>query len=126
MGERTKPASILIVDDDEAIRCITAEFFRDCGFEVIEAEDAHEARTCFYAHQGKFSLMITDVIMPGDMDGIELAQWVSRHFPATAILVMSGYTGGESVGFPFVQKPFTLGRVAEIAGRLIGRSRVLS
>jgi CheY-like chemotaxis protein len=107
------PATILLVDDDEAIRRLIQRILQQEGFHVIEASDGAEALKVASAYAGPVDLLLTDVIMP-KVNGLVLAQLLSqeRQRPVIGVLYMSGYVEQsmllakhpESI---LVQKPFT-------------------
>lgn len=84
-----KAQRILVVEDDPLIRLSIAEELRDAGFEVIEAVDADEALE-LYEVLGPFSLVFTDVRMPGTINGIALADELRRRNPSMPILITTG------------------------------------
>lgn len=104
--------TILLVDDQDAVRRLTARNLRQSKYQVLEAGDGHEALKVLQDHR-KVHLLLTDVVMPG-MDGRELARRVTEMRPDIKVILMSGYHGqtdGETDdGVPpsaFLQKPFT-------------------
>src|SRR5690349_7921664 len=117
--------SILVVDDDVLIRSMLSEFLRDEGYAVEEAESADEAKTLLAPPGVEYSLLISDVVMPGEMDGIQLAHWTRQNRPEIAVLLMSGYTGTtRGVAYPFIAKPCRFARLVEMAEQLIREKRV--
>lgn len=101
--------SILVVDDEALIRINLAMFFEDEGFRVFEAGDADEAIAILGANPS-IQVVLTDVQMPGSMDGVKLAHYVRRRFPPTLLVVASGAVKLTSGDLPahtmFVAKPF--------------------
>jgi CheY-like chemotaxis protein len=81
---------VLIVEDEFFVRFTTAEFLRDDGFEVLEAENADEALDILKSG-APVDLLFTDVRMPGSMDGVALATLVRREWPRIPIILTSGY-----------------------------------
>lgn len=106
-GERT----ILVVDDDALIRNNLADFFHDEGWEVFEAEDA-DAAIAILDRRSSIRVVMTDVHMPGSMDGVRLAHHVRERFPPTILIVASGAARLTAADLPertmFVAKPFDL------------------
>jgi CheY-like chemotaxis protein len=84
------PPTVLIVEDEFFVRFTTAEFLRDDGFEVLEAENADEALGILKSG-APVDLLFTDVRMPGSMDGVALATLVRREWPRIPIILTSGY-----------------------------------
>jgi CheY-like chemotaxis protein len=84
------PLTVLIVEDEFFVRFTTAEFLREEGFEVLEAENADEALDILKSKVA-IDLMFTDVRMPGSMDGVALAGLVRNEWPGIHIILTSGY-----------------------------------
>ncbi|WP_431856939.1 response regulator [Azospirillum sp.] len=83
-------ASILVVDDDALLRQATALVLEGYGHRVLQAGNANEALAVLNGGE-TIDLLVTDVIMPPGMSGIELAQQVKRLWPALGIIVTSGF-----------------------------------
>jgi DNA-binding response OmpR family regulator len=81
-------STILVVEDELLVRMQAADFLRDEGFDVLEADNAAEAMAIFAA--ASVDLVFTDVHMPGDMDGCDLADWIRQNHPDVGLLVTSG------------------------------------
>ncbi len=107
---RTGPAAVLLVDDNEAVRATTAAFLRECGLSVIEAGDAAQALRALEAVT--VEVVASDIIMPGDMDGIALAQTIRSRWPGLPVLLVSGYSErvaeAQARGLAVVGKPYSL------------------
>ena len=101
---------ILLVDDDEAIRCIAAELLRDAGYVVREAGSAEEALRQVVDDPAPWDLLVTDMDMPG-MNGFELAGRLQLVLAGLKVLVISGRDPREfqpelPAATPFLGKPF--------------------
>src|SRR6185503_20417986 len=83
-------ARILIAEDEEALRALTARALIDSGHEVVTAVDGADALDIITREGGRFELLLTDIKMPL-MDGIALALSVARDHPAIIILLMTAY-----------------------------------
>jgi NO-binding membrane sensor protein with MHYT domain/nitrogen-specific signal transduction histidine kinase/ActR/RegA family two-component response regulator len=81
---------ILVVEDEDAVRAIVGEQLRGLGYEVRLAGDAEQALALLRSHQ--FDLVLTDVVMPGPLNGKGLADEVERSWPGTRVVFMSGYS----------------------------------
>ena len=79
---------VLIVENDVFLRLVTASNLRDAGFEVIEAVNAAEALRILA--RVPIDVLFSDIDMPGNMDGLALAQWVRRSQADTRIILTSG------------------------------------
>jgi CheY-like chemotaxis protein len=82
------PETILFVEDDLLTRMDMAEFLRQSGYRVAEAVDAGEAINALTSKLS-IDLVVTDVRMPGDMDGLALAEWVRANRPGVDVIVTS-------------------------------------
>jgi len=106
-GER-----VLLVEDDELVRKFASQVLRKNGHTVHEAATPHQALSICQQEQGRFDLLISDVVMPG-MDGRQLAEQLASLRPEIKVLFMSGYTDDAIVQHgmldpdtAFIQKPF--------------------
>jgi PAS domain S-box-containing protein len=104
--------SILIVEDDPAVRRLAVVILGNSGYKIQESNNAFEALTLIRRNPG-FDLVLTDVIMP-QMSGKELSDKIKAQCPHTKILLMSGYTddalahhGVLDEGLLFLEKPFS-------------------
>lgn len=115
--------TILLVEDEEAVRQVTRHVLESAGYLVIEASSAEEALAVFRRVEGSIHLLLTDIVMPS-MSGAELAARLNAMHPGFATIFMSGYAGRAELsqaglGAPnyYLQKPFNisvlLSRVAE-------------
>ena len=120
-------ATVLVVEDDERVREVAAETLRDAGFRVIAAQDALEALALLRRGE-HFDVMFSDIVMPGGMNGIELAQAARRLRPTLPVLLATGYAGtvagSAEHGFEVMSKPYDQAmltrRIAQLA---VGRQR---
>jgi CheY-like chemotaxis protein len=110
--------TILLVEDEEAVRMLSKKILEACGYSVLEARDGLDALKVFNEHEETVDLLLTDVIMPA-MDGRELAEKLLEMRPGLPVLFASGYTddaivrhGVLDTNVNFIQKPFTLDDVA--------------
>ncbi len=100
---------VLLVDDEPQVRRCVGSVLRRHGYEVFEAEHGFAAVESLRREDGKFQIIVTDVVMPR-MDGVEFAKAVRQEYPAIPILFMTGFSGREPIqGLPedhTVAKPF--------------------
>jgi CheY-like chemotaxis protein len=121
--------TILVVEDEEALRKLARNILAAYGYTVLEAEDGAHALEISKRFRGTIHLMLTDVIMPG-LNGPGLAQQMIQERPELKVVYMSGYTGQVfnkdavlNPGSIFVQKPFTREALAKkIRDALDGRA----
>jgi len=83
--------TLLLVDDDAAVRGLGVRVLERHGYRVLPASSAVEAMRIADTHEGSIDLVLTDIMMP-DIDGLELARRLSARFPRMKVLFMSGYT----------------------------------
>jgi len=116
MGE----VSILVVDDEVAVRDVVAMALEQSGYAVLKAAGPVDALRVTPAGDRQVKLLLTDIQMPG-MDGIALAhEWTKNH-PNTRILYMTGYSHETVVsGAPVLHKPFTIAGLREAVKRALG------
>jgi CheY-like chemotaxis protein len=106
---------VLIVEDEVLIRMLLSEALRLAGYDVIEAADADEAIQVMQAAACP-DILITDVKMPGSVDGFALAAYVRRARPGLKVIVTSGHAGPDgAVGIAdaFLPKPYDLGLILQ-------------
>ncbi len=105
--------TILIVEDEKAIRDLTGKVLENHGYNVLTAETPTKALQLAKKHSGVIHLLVTDVVMP-EMNGRELAKKIENFYPDIKVLFMSGYTSNVIVhrgvlddGVNFLPKPFS-------------------
>lgn len=118
--------SVLVVDDEESVRRVTARTLRREGYRVSEARDADEALSLVSQDPNVADLLLTDVVMPG-LSGVELASCMVAARPDVLVLFSSGASSlayGESARLPrgaaFLPKPFTSKGLADRVRALFG------
>jgi two-component system, cell cycle sensor histidine kinase and response regulator CckA len=120
--------TVLVVEDEAAIRQLTKLILQKAGYTVLLAESPVAAERIAGSHPGPIHLMLADVAMPG-MRGPKLAEQLIRLRPDLRVLYMSGYTdnaiahhGILDAGTEFLQKPFTPLRLRQKIREVLGRS----
>jgi two-component system cell cycle sensor histidine kinase/response regulator CckA len=110
--------TILLVEDDDMVRDLVALILTLQGYTVLKVGQANQALAMCQSYPSQIDMMLTDLLMPGGMDGRELAEQATRIRPGMRALLMSGYTTdalvlhGVEEGAPFLQKPFTKEQLA--------------
>jgi CheY-like chemotaxis protein len=120
--------TILVVEDQEDVRMLTAEVLRDLGYRVLEASSGSAALRQVEQYTEPIHLLLTDLVMPG-MSGRELVDRVRLLRPALKHMFMSGYaghpgdalSGGTAAGAAFIAKPFTPAALAKKVREVLGR-----
>ena len=119
---------LLVVEDDDQVRALTVEMLQGLGYAVMVAPNARAALTLLKSRK-TFGALVTDVVMPGGMSGIQLAKLARKLRPDLPILLTSGYAGGQGLaddGFAFLSKPYELGVLASRLRALIGDAESVS
>jgi two-component system, cell cycle sensor histidine kinase and response regulator CckA len=111
--------TILLVEDEEAVRELASMILSAKGYLVLPAQSSQEAEHFSAKHDGEIHLLLTDIMMPG-VSGRELARRITARHPRTKVLYMSGYTdnvlaqgGVLEDGVSFLQKPFSPAALAQ-------------
>ena len=117
--------TILIVEDDDALRIVARRSLEQCGYVVLEAPDGRAAMSMCAQQEGSLHLVVTDMVMP-EMSGAELAERIAMSFPDVKVLLMSGYTRDEAARrgianerYSFLEKPFTPTKLASRVRELL-------
>jgi len=118
--------TILVVEDDVLVRDFVVAQLRGLGYTTIAAGDGREALSHVLSGAA-FDLLFTDVIMPGGINGRELAEEVTRHRPRTRVLYTSGYTGSAIIhhgrldqGVLLLSKPYRKSELARMVRIALG------
>ena len=105
--------TILLVEDDDAVRRLTRDVLAEAGYRLLTARDGADALAVAAGHAGPIELIFTDIVMPG-LSGRETAERIEATRPGILTLYMSGYTddavirsGALTRGTDFIQKPFS-------------------
>lgn len=109
---------ILVVEDEELIGDVVEGYLEELGFCTLRAANATEAIDALINHED-ISLVFSDVVMPGAMDGFGLARWIRGHYPRMRVLLTSGYWGLQRPDLdapPLLPKPYSL----DDLGRYLG------
>jgi DNA-binding response OmpR family regulator len=106
---------IVVVEDESLIRMLAVETLLDAGFTVLEAEHAAAGLSHLEAQASRIAVLFTDINMPGDMNGLELAHHARTLWPWIAQLITSGRGTPALNTFPagsrFVLKPYEIDNV---------------
>ena len=117
------PPALLLVEDDVLVRTVTAAYLRECGLDVIEASDAHDAIRLLEA-KVRVDIVFSDINMPGSIDGFGLASWVRRERPGLKVILTSGAGHGARAadeGGPILAKPYDHGELERRIRALLAR-----
>lgn len=112
------PKAVLLIEDEALIRMGTSAMLEDGGYLVLEAANADEAKGILCEHP-EIAIVVTDVQMPGSMDGLEFASFVSRNYAHIPVLITSGRTDAMDArahgAANYIPKPYT----AETIGKAL-------
>jgi CheY-like chemotaxis protein len=107
---------VLVVEDEFLVRLTQVDILRDGGFRVLEAENADEAFETL-KKRPEIRVVLTDVDMPGSLDGFEFARLVAQGWPEVGVLVISGKRAPARGDLParavFTQKPIRSATLVE-------------
>ncbi len=117
---RGRGETILIAEDEPALRRLAARILRNLGYEVLEAGSGVEAITVWEQHGKKVNLLLTDLVMPDGMTGRELAKQMAARQAGLKVIYTSGYSPEIREtsflfreGYNFLQKPYPPAKLAE-------------
>ena len=122
IGAMTAGRRLLLVEDDPGVAAVAQELLEGLGLEVRAADSGPQALELL--GEERFDIMLTDVVMPGGMTGIELARQSARAWPDMRIVLTSGYAGEDvdaalaDAPWPFVRKPYSGQQLAVVLGAL--------
>jgi len=112
--------TILVVEDEKPLRCIIELLLDQLGYTVILAENGQDAQQVWEEHSAEIGLVITDIVMPGGVSGIDLAKTLRAKDPGQKVIFISGYSAdlaGKELSFEggtsFLQKPFSSEQLAK-------------
>lgn len=122
-------STILVVEDDEAVRELAVETLRHSGYEVVEAADASAGLFAFESNP-EIDLIFTDVILPGGVSGIEMSKQILNQNPDALIVLVTGYQEkGDALkdqaasmdNIAAIGKPYDIKEMVDLIGAMIGR-----
>jgi len=127
------PTTILLVEDEEAVRSMAKMFLERNGYSVIEAESGSDAAAIWEKKQSQIDLLVTDLIMPGEFTGQKLARRLQCDRPDLKVIFSSGYdcedfAESESdyldLESNFLQKPYRLSSLSQMIRELLETENV--
>jgi CheY-like chemotaxis protein len=108
---------LLIVEDEILVRTVAVEIAEEVGYSVVQAADADEAIRVLQGHPN-IRVVLTDIDMPGSMDGLELAQAIRHRWPPIQVVLTSGKMRPAADELPdrshFVPKPYDFYKLANL------------
>jgi PAS domain S-box-containing protein len=122
--ESARGGSVLVVDDNPDVADVSAGMLEQLGYEVHRARDAATALAAIEKHA--FDLVVSDIVMPGTMDGLAFARALRERQPALPVLLVTGYSQAAAEAAPeftVMRKPFQLAELSRAAARMIAESK---
>ena len=121
------PPTVLLVEDEPLVRATQVDILQEAGFWVLEAQDADEAFEILKRRVG-VKVVLTDVDMPGSLDGFEFSRLVAQGWPEVGVLVISGKAFPDEGDLPssavFLPKPIRPDALTAQIAALMTRSTV--
>jgi len=120
--------TILVTEDDEDVRNVVVNMLKKLGYKTLEAANANAALDLFREHE-KIDVVFTDIVMPGDMNGVELIQIVRQKYPHIKVLFTSGYTENAIPNYQFctdeemISKPYRRDALAKKLQKILHGDR---
>jgi CheY-like chemotaxis protein len=125
LDQSVVPIVVLVVEDEMLLRMRAVDMVEDAGFTPIEAVDADEA-VAILESRSDIALLLTDIQMPGSMDGLKLAHAVHERWPPIRIILVSGQLKLENIDIPpasrFFGKPLEAKEMIAEMQNMIGRA----
>lgn len=87
------PESVLVVAGNILVRVMVCAYLRDCGFRVIEAANTDDATRVITELEPPVDVVLSEIEIPGTMDGFELARWVRDHRPSLPVMLVGSPAG---------------------------------
>lgn len=127
-GKHLPDGLILIVEDDPLILEFLCEILQDEGFNIESQVSADAASEYLEKHADKVHLLLTDITMPGTLNGADLANQFGDRWPDKPIMIMSGYETPETSGVrhavEFIKKPWAIGQLIDAVERAFNSKTV--
>jgi hypothetical protein len=113
--------TVLCVEDEAALAALVNDLLRRCGYRVLQASSGEEALVVWQEHRAEISLLLTDLVMPGSLNGRELAKQIHQEAPSLPVIYTSGYASdvaGDDLelidGVNFLPKPYPAPKLAQM------------
>jgi DNA-binding response OmpR family regulator len=120
--------TMLIVDDEALLRVALSHYLQECGFTVLEAVSADEALLILDRGGIAIDLVLTDVTLPGSLDGFGLSSWIRKNRPGLPVFLVSGdqkkVVAAKELcaGEPFFAKPYDLDLLVMRIRKVLGQA----
>jgi DNA-binding NtrC family response regulator len=124
----TRPFHVLVVDDEPDVRDLLVKYFEERGHEVLALADGQLAVGEVERHPTRYSLVVTDLQLPG-IDGLGVLRAARTANPSAVVIIVTGYASLDSAvqavrlgAYDYLTKPFSLGQLDVIIGRVTERN----
>ncbi|MDQ0123362.1 DNA-binding NtrC family response regulator [Pseudomonas lini] len=128
-GQSHSGGLILVVEDDPLILEFLCEILQEEGFVVEPQASADAASVYLERHSNEVRLLLTDITMPGKLNGADLANQFGDRWPDKPIMIMSGFETPESSGVrhqvSFIKKPWALGQLLDCVQNALDSRKTL-
>jgi signal transduction histidine kinase/ActR/RegA family two-component response regulator len=126
---RARPGGrLLLVEDDDAVAAGVGHMLRDLGYTYVRAAQAADALALLDSAQ-PFDLVLSDMVMPGEMDGLALAKTIRERRPELPIILTTGFSEAAAAAsadrFPLLSKPYGISQLAEAVNDALSRARTV-
>ncbi len=132
LTELSGTETVLVVEDDLAVRRVTTNFLSACGYKILEANNGNEALKLLRKHKWSIDLLLTDLIMP-ELGGHELVKQIKTKIPNLIVVYCSGYTedtitqqGILIEDVPLLSKPFTQEALLKIVRKTLDENKTIN
>ncbi|MFF7710540.1 response regulator [Pseudomonas sp. NPDC007930] len=116
------PIQVALVEDDPLLRRVLAGLIEELGTECLDFGSADDALIALLQRAAPIDLLITDRVVPGQLDGLALVKLVRQKWPAVQALVMSGYEQDDKLNLPagvqYIQKPLQLNELLAVVAQV--------
>jgi DNA-binding NtrC family response regulator len=120
---KAESMNVIVVEDECLIRMLLVETLTEAGFVVIEAARADDALEILQSKASEVDVVVTDIHMPGQMNGLDLANHASCHWPWISVLMASGKAPPKPGEIPgntrFLPKPYALEEVVTQVQKMV-------
>ncbi|MBJ9974201.1 response regulator [Pseudomonas sp. S75] len=116
------PGIVMVVEDDELLRSLMVEAVATLGYETAEFSTADDALIYALRPSTCISLVLTDLTVPGQLDGIDLARLLRQRIPGLPVIITSGFIGANRElddWIEFLPKPWSMWTLTQMVDRLV-------
>jgi len=128
-GDERRQMTVLIAEDEEGLQLLATLTIRAMGLKVLAASNAEEALHHWKLHRDEIELLFTDVVMPGEFSGFDLAEKLRADRPALPTIVSSGYDGAQNQnsavlqqGVTYLPKPYRQGDLSALIATMLANA----